>query len=72
MVTRNVILSAAKNLEKKGGTTDHEQGYFALYCVSVDCNKLMFAVRMPVRGIEPAVATKSGKAGSKLLLGRPR
>ena len=41
-----VFLSAAKNLEKKGGTTDREQGYFALRCVSVDYKKLMFAVRI--------------------------
>ena len=40
-----VILSEAKNLEKKGGTTDREQGNFALCCVSVDYKKLVFAVR---------------------------
>ena len=27
--------------------TDHEQGCFALHCVSVDYKKLMFAVRCP-------------------------
>ena len=34
-----------KDLEKKDGTTDHEQGYFALHCVSVNYKNLMFAVR---------------------------
>ena len=28
MVTRNVFLSEAKNLEKKGRTTDHEHDIF--------------------------------------------
>ena len=36
----------------------HEQGCFALYCVSMDYKKLMFAVRIPVRGINPSTATK--------------
>ena len=31
MVTRNVFLSAAKNLEKKDGTTDREQAKFVSY-----------------------------------------
>ena len=31
MVTVNVFLSEAKNLEKKGGTTDHEQAEFVSY-----------------------------------------
>ena len=31
MVTRNVILSEAKNLEKKGKTTDREQVKFVSY-----------------------------------------
>ena len=30
---------------------DHEQGYFALHCVSVDYEKLMFAVRLPVQRV---------------------
>ena len=31
MVTRNVFLSAAKNLEKKDGTTDREQAKLLKY-----------------------------------------
>ena len=31
VVTRNVFLSAAKNLEKKDGTTDREQAKFVSY-----------------------------------------
>ena len=31
MVTRNAFMSAAKNLEKKDGTTDHEQAKFVSY-----------------------------------------
>ena len=39
-------------------TTDREQGYFVLCCISINYKKLMFAVPMPVRGIEPSEATK--------------
>ena len=42
---RLVILSEAKNLKEKAGTTDREQGYFALCCISMDYKNAMFAVR---------------------------
>ena len=47
MMTRNVFLSAAKNLEKKDGTTDREQCNFALSCASVDYKNRMFVVPSP-------------------------
>ena len=38
---------------------DHEQGDSALFCISMNYKKLVFAVRISVRGINPSEAIKS-------------
>ena len=56
LIERQIVIKFCCSSPRKSG--DHEQGCFALYCVSMDYKKLMFAVRIPVRGINPSTATK--------------
>ena len=51
-ISRDVYRGEQVHRTIRSGITDREQSDFVLYCVSMDYKKLMFAVRLPERGLE--------------------